>query len=194
VELQLEALLGEIFKSGRRHDESEPEHARRFLNLELDTAHLISILVRATRRTRILEIGTSSGYSTIWLAWAAKSVGGKVTSIERDGAKQASADANLTLAHLRDVVDLRLGSATEVVAGLAGPFDMVFFDADRLSAPAQLKILVPKLSQDVLLLADNAQSHAEEIAPYLRAVKRLLGFDHMVIPVGKGLSVAYRPS
>lgn len=192
MEPSVEVLLRELFESGRSHDEREPDHARRYLNLEPDTALLISILMRASRRRQILEIGTSNGYSTIWLAWSARAVAGRVTSIEKDAAKQASADANLIRAKLRDMVDLRLGDATEIVAGLQGPFDMVFFDADRHSAPAQLEMLLPKLAQDVLLLADNALSHPEEIAPYVDAVKRLSGFEMMVIRVGKGLCLAYR--
>ncbi|HEX6780169.1 MAG TPA: hypothetical protein VF099_18305 [Ktedonobacterales bacterium] len=75
---------------------------------------------------------------------------------------------------------------------MSGPFDGVFFDADRLSAPAQLSLLLPKLTPDALLLADNALSHPEEIAGYLAAVTARSDFDHLVISVGKGLSVAYR--
>ncbi len=69
---------------------------------------------------------------------------------------------------------------------------MGFFDADRLSAPSQLALLLPKLTADVFLLADNALSHPLEIAAYLSAVQALPQFDHLVIPIGKGLSIAYR--
>jgi predicted O-methyltransferase YrrM len=84
------------------------------------------------------------------------------------------------------------GDATEMVRGLAGPFDCVFFDADRVSAPEQLHLLLPKLRDDVLLMADNALSHPGEIAGYLAALRALPDFEQIVIPVGKGLSVAYR--
>ena len=162
------------------------------LNLEPDTAQLLSIFVRSGRRTRLLEIGTSNGYSTIWLAWAARVVGGSVITIDRDEHKQALADSNLRRAGLRDVVDLKHGDATQIVANIAGPFDFVFFDADRLSAPAQLALLIPKLTPDVLVLADNVLSHPHEIAGYLAAIEALPEFEHMIIPVGKGLSIAYR--
>ena len=102
------------------------------------------------------------------------------------------ADANLRRAGLRGLVNLELGDATEVVGMLPGPFDLVFFDADRVSAPAQLERLLPKLAPDVMLLADNVLSHPEEIAPYLTALEDLDGFDRLVVPVGKGLSIAYR--
>ena len=102
------------------------------------------------------------------------------------------ADANLRRAGLREQVEFVCGDATEVVANLAGPFDCVFFDADRYSAPAQLALLMPKLAGDVLLLADNALSHPDEIAGYLQALEALPNFERAIIPTGKGLSIAYR--
>jgi predicted O-methyltransferase YrrM len=139
-----------------------------------------------------LEIGTSNGFSTIWLAWAAREVGGRVTSIERDPWKRELADANLQRAGLRDTVDLVAGGAAEAVARLPGPFDFVFFDADRRHAPAHLERLLPKLTADAVLAADNALSHPTEIADYVAAIEALPSFDHLVLPVGKGLSLAYR--
>jgi predicted O-methyltransferase YrrM len=88
-------------------------------------------------------------------------------------------------------VDLVQGDATEIAARLPGPFDCVFFDADRVSAPKQLDILLPKLSLPALLLADNATSHADQIAGYLARVEAIEGVSHTIFPVGKGLSVAY---
>jgi len=192
IDPQLAAFLEDIFESGRSHDQDEPQHCRRFLNLEPETAVLLSILTRSSSRTSVLEIGTSNGYSTLWLAWAVVERVGQVTTIERDAAKQKLAHENLQRAGLRERVELLLGDATEIVAQLPGPFDMVFFDADRISAPRQLELLLPKLAPDVLLLADNAISHPDEVAAYLALVKTLPGFVHLVVPVGKGLSVAYR--
>jgi predicted O-methyltransferase YrrM len=184
------SLLDDLAEAGRDHDAAEPEHRRRRLNLEPETARLVAILLRSGRRSRVLEIGTSNGYSTVWLAWAVRDAGGTVTSVERDAGRQAEAAGNLRRAGLREVVELVHGDATAAVAALDGPFDCVFFDADRVSAPDQLRILLPRLTADVLLLADNALSHPDEIAGYLRAVEALPDFEHVVVPVGKGLSVA----
>jgi predicted O-methyltransferase YrrM len=90
-------------------------------------------------------------------------------------------------------VDLRLGDATEIAARLTGPFDCLFFDADRISAPKQLQRLLPKLSLPGLLLADNAISHPDQIADYLARIEEMERISHTIIPVGKGLSVAYLP-
>lgn len=188
----IRAFLTRLHATGQQNDAQEQERSKKMLNLEPETAQFLNILIRSSRRTRLLEIGTSNGYSTIWLAWAASLTGGRVISIDRDADKQTMADANLRRVELREVVDLRCGDANEIVADLPGPFDCVFFDADRYSAPAQLSLLMPKLALDVLLLADNVLSHPTEIAAYLRALEALPEFDRVIIPVGKGLSVAYR--
>lgn len=185
------AYLAELYEIGRQHDAHEQERSKKMLNLEPETARFLYILLRSSRRTRILEIGTSNGYSTIWLAWAASATGGHVVSIDRDAHKQVLAEANLLRAELREVVDLVCGDATQVVADLPGPFDCVFFDADRYSAPAQLNLLLPKLAPGALLLADNALSHPGEIAAYLQALESLPDIDRVVLPIGKGLSLAY---
>ena len=186
------ALLTELQRDGEAHDAAEPVHARRLLNLERPTAELLGLLLRAHGSRRVLEIGTSNGVSALWIAWTLQAVDGRLVSVERDAAKQAQARENLRRAGLHGMVDLRLGDATEVVRGLEGPFDAVFFDADRRSAPEQLALLLPRLAPRALLMADNALSHPEEIAAYLAAVDALPGFDHAVVPVGKGLSVAVR--
>lgn len=188
----LQALLSNLEAEGQRHDQSELEHARRMLNLERATAEVLALWIRSSHRRHVLEIGTSNGYSTIWLAWAVQPAGGRITSIDRSAAKHALADANLREAGLRGSVELAQGDGAEVIARLDGSFDAVFFDADRYSAPAQLKLLLPKLAPDVLLFSDNAISHPQELAGYLAAVRALPEFEHTIIPVGKGLSAAYR--
>ena len=194
MEAHLRELLAELEAFGNENDALNEDRSKKMLNLEADTAQLMSILVRSSKCQRMLEIGTSNGYSTIWLAYAAATTGGHVSSIERDAAKIAMADSNLIRAGLRDKVTLLLGDATKIVAEQEGTFDFVFFDADRLSAPEQLKLLLPKLESGALVLADNVHSHPDQIAPYLAAITALPDFDHMVVSVGKGLSIAYKTS
>ncbi|HUA18040.1 MAG TPA: class I SAM-dependent methyltransferase [Bryobacteraceae bacterium] len=186
---EIRRLLAELEQYGQAHDAQQPDHSRRMLNLEPATAELVSILVQSSRARNVLEIGTSNGYSTIWLAASIAPAGGRVISIDRNPDKHRMARENLTQAGLLEFVDLRAGDATEVIGALPGPFDFVFFDADRISAPKQLDLLLPKLARPALILADNALSHPDQIAGYLAAVESL-GFQHVQVPVGKGLSVA----
>jgi predicted O-methyltransferase YrrM len=191
---ELRTMLKELEDHAAAHDAVETEHSRKLLNLEPDTAQLVSILARSSGARRLLEIGTSNGYSTIWLAASIGPKGGRVTSIDRSPEKQALARENLSKAGLLEYVDLRCGDATEVVATLPGPFDFVFFDADRKSAPDQLTLLLPKLAPVALILADNVLSHPAEIADYLAVVQSLKRLQHVVVPVGKGLSIAFADS
>ena len=185
-------LLAELEHWGQEHDAHEVERGRKMLNLEPDTAQLLSMLVQNGQRTRLLEVGTSNGYSTIWLAWAAQQTGGHLISIERNADKQALAAANLQRVNLSEMVTLRLGDATEVLKELSGPFDFVFLDADRDQYPAQLPLIVARLTPNALLLADNVHSHPQEIAPYLEAISAQRAFEHVVVGVGKGLSMALK--
>jgi predicted O-methyltransferase YrrM len=191
---EIRNFLRQLEDHARIHDARESEHSRKLLNLEPETAELVSILARSSRARRILEIGTSNGYSTIWLAASIGPDGGRIISIDRSPEKHKLAHENLLATGLLQFVDLRLGDATEVIKTLPGPFDFVFFDADRTSAPDQLNLLLPKLAPQALVLADNALSHPEEISGYLSMVKSLKQLQHVLIPLGKGLSVAFADS
>jgi len=193
IDSRVRAVLDELEAWGEENDRIQTDRSRKMLNLEPETAELVRALIVGRKPRRILEIGSSNGYSTIWLA-ASVFPGGRVISIDRNPEKLRMAKENLERAGLLDRVELLSGNATEIVAALEGPFEVVFFDADRFSAPEQLALLLPKMAPDALLLADNVLSHPEEIAGYMAAVRRLSDFEHSVIAVGKGLSVAFRVS
>ena len=188
----LAKLLRRLEAQGVENDARETDRRNRLLNLERATAELVALLVRSSSCHNVLEIGTSNGYSTLWLAEAlSHTPGAKLTTIEREAAKQSAARDNLASVGLARLVDFRLGDAAEIVRALSGPFDCVFFDADRVSAPAQLQVLLPKLAPRALLLADNALSHPDEIAGYRAFVEQLSNVVWTLAPVGKGLHVAW---
>jgi len=187
-------VLDEIERFGLSHDPVQTDRQLKMLNLERSTAELIHVLLLSSARKRVLEIGTSNGFSAIVIGATLEAIDGAIplTTIERDPLKASAARTNITQANLGFIVQVIQGSATEVVHELTGPFDCVFFDADRLSAREQLKILLGKLAPDVLLLADNVLSHPNELAGYIAEVEQLPGFVSVTVPVGKGLHVAYR--
>jgi predicted O-methyltransferase YrrM len=187
-------VLEEIERFGLSHDSTQTDRKQKMLNLERSTAELIHILLLSSGRKRVLEIGTSNGFSAIIVGATLQSIDGAVplTTIERDPIKVGGARRNIEHAKLSFIVQVIQGSATEVINELTGPFDCVFFDADRVSAPEQLRLLLPKLEPDVLLLADNVLSHPQEVQAYIDAVAQLPGFVAATVPVGKGLHIAYR--
>jgi predicted O-methyltransferase YrrM len=192
MDLNLRELLHEIETRGQENDARTTDHGRKMLNLEPASAQLLSILVRASGVTRALEFGTSNAYSTIWLAWSLAPAGGRIISIDRNPEKHVLARENLRRANLLDRVELRTGDAVEIFRQLAGPFDLVFLDSDRRKFPELMEIVLPKLAAKVLVIADNVLSHPEEIAEYLKLISSLADFQHTTVPVGKGLSIAYR--
>jgi predicted O-methyltransferase YrrM len=188
----LTALLDELARFGEENDARETERAKRMLNITPDTGRLLWILVGATRATRILEVGTSNAYSTIWLADAARAAGGEVTTLERNADKVRRARENLTRAGLADRVEIREGPAAESLAALPGPFDFVFLDADRPSYRTYLDLVVPKMVPGALLVADNVVSHREELADYLARVESHPDFFSVTVPIGKGEELALK--
>lgn len=186
------ALLDELARFGAANDARETERPRRMLNITPDTGRLLWILVRQAHATRILEIGTSNAYSTIWLADAAREIGGRVTTLELDPGKVALARENLTRAGLADDVDIREGRAADTLAALDGPFDLVFLDADRASYAIYLALALPKLRVGGLLVADNVVSHAAELEDYLARVKADPALFSVTVPVGNGEEISYK--
>jgi predicted O-methyltransferase YrrM len=180
------SLLDELARFGDANDARETERARRMLNITPDTGRFLWILVHAARATRILEVGTSNGYSTIWLADAARETGGRVVTLEVNPDKVRQAEANLTRAGLAAYVDIRVGPAAETLATLPGPFDFVFFDADRAGYRTYLDLVLPKLTTRGLLVADNVVSHRHELEEYLSRVKSDPRLFSVTLPVGKG--------
>lgn len=188
----LTALLDELARLGDENDARETERPKRMLNISPDTGRLLWILVRAARASRILEVGTSNAYSTIWLADAARGTGGRVTTLELNAGKVGLARENLARAGLADRVEIVQGRAADTLAGLSGPFDFVFLDADRGNYLAYLELVVPKLVAGGLLVTDNVTSHAHELGDYLRRVKSHPALLSVTVPIGKGEEVSVK--
>jgi caffeoyl-CoA O-methyltransferase len=116
---------------------------------------LLFILARATGAALILELGTATGYSGIYLARGCEPAQGRVLSLEMDEAMAARARANFTRAGLADRVEVRVGEALSRLAGLAGPFDLIFLDIDKESYLPALNHCQRLLRPGGLLVADN---------------------------------------
>jgi caffeoyl-CoA O-methyltransferase len=120
--------------------------------------------------TRALEIGTSTGHSTIWIAWAMSKTGGKVITLEIDERRHREAVENLREAGLADFVDARLGDAHELVKTLEGPFDFVFSDADKEWYTQYFIDVAPKMVSGGCYTSHNIDMWGmEEYVEYLRS-------------------------
>lgn len=129
-------------------------------------------LVVKNQAKRILEIGTSTGHSTIWLAWAAKKVGGHVVTIEIDKSRYETAKANIEAAGLTKYVTFHLGDAHELVPELPGPHDFVFSDADKDWYINYFKAIDPKMSPGGCIAAHNALNGFAGVDRYVAHVRK----------------------
>jgi predicted O-methyltransferase YrrM len=128
---------------------------------------MMAVLVRALRAQRILELGTSNGYSTIWLGDAAEGGGGRVLSVDVDEGRHAQSRENIFRAGLEGTVELRLEDAAVTLASLPDSgADFVFLDAERPAYTGYWEGLIRVLASPGLLLVDNAISHAEEMGEF----------------------------
>lgn len=184
-------LADELYAASREHDAAQTDRLDRFRNVEPETAELLGVMIRATGARRILELGTSNGYSTIWLADAAQATGGRVLSVDADAARTELARANLAAAGLADRVELRTEDAGAILAGAPeAAWEFVFLDAERPAYPGYLPDLVRTLAPRGVLAIDNALSHAHELVEFTALIEREHRLTQTVVPVGAGLRVA----
>ncbi|HEX6021781.1 MAG TPA: O-methyltransferase [Solirubrobacter sp.] len=182
-----QAFLDELYAHGRAHDEGR-DRLERFRNVEPETAELLGVLVRAMSAQRVLEIGTSNGYSTIWLGDAAEAIGGSVVSLEIEPERTAQALDNLTQAGVSDFVELRTQDAAEALASFDDEaFDLIFLDAERREYASYWPDLVRVLRPRGLLVVDNTLSHAKELVEFSELVYSDESVTSTLVTVGSGV-------
>jgi predicted O-methyltransferase YrrM len=185
-------FASELLAASRAHDRDLPR-LERFRNVEPETAELLGILIRACDAQRILELGTSNGYSTLWLADAAEATGGGVVSVDLDPSRTALARDNLTRAGLDELVELRTEDAGMALSNAAdGEWDFMFLDSERIAYPGYLVNLVRTLKPGGVLAIDNALSHEHELVEFTAQVQEVEALTQTVVPVGAGMRLAVR--
>ena len=190
---KLHSLLAELEEFGRSNDAAHSEYSERMLNITHDTGEFLSLLVRATGARRVLELGTSNGYSTLWLAEAVNEISGSVTSIDFSESKTQLAAANFVRANLSQVVTLICDEAGVVLERLEhDAFDFIFLDSERSEYTRWWRDMRRVLRPGGLLVADNATSHHDQMAPLIARVRADAEFRTSVVPVGNGEFLAAR--
>lgn len=183
----LQELLLELEQFGLGNDGAITDRPRRMLNITRDTGEFLSVLVRATNAQRVLEIGTSNGYSTLWLAMAAKAVNGHVTTVELSGFKLALAAKNFERSGLASFITQVNGEAGVLLRNSPeSSFDVVFLDSERSEYLGWWPDIKRVLRKGGLLVVDNATSHSSEMAPFIALVSADHDFTTCTVPVGNG--------
>ena len=185
------AVADELLAASREHDAAQEDRVARYRNLEPESAELLSVLVKAAAPQNILELGTSNGYSTIWLADAAEAVGARLVSAEIDGARTEQARGNLERAGL--TADLRTQDAGELLRDTGdGEWGFVFLDAERPAYAGYWPDLLRVLAPGALLVIDNVISHAEQVEEVTSLIGAEPGVTSALVPIGAGLRVVVK--
>jgi predicted O-methyltransferase YrrM len=163
------------------------------LNVPYEDGKILFDLILKNNYTSALEIGTSTGHSTIWMAWALSKTGGKLTTIEIDNDRQKVAIKNLKEAGLSEFVDFKLGDAHQLVKAMKGPFDFVFSDADKGWYLQYFKDLDPKLKLGGCFTAHNVLEGYSGTGEFLEYVKKKANYETTIDKSSSaGISISYK--
>jgi len=173
-------------------------HPRRMSNMNVPASdgQLLYDIVLKNNYTRGLEIGTSTGHSTIWIAWAMAKTGGKVITIEINRERYEQALENFKEAGLSDYIDARLADAHELVPQLEGPFDFVFSDADKSWYENYFNAIDPKLETGGCYTTHNVSESGYYGAnqDYLRFLRQQDNYRTRLNEEGSGVAISYKIS
>ena len=151
-------------------DDIHKNQRRGMMNVPPEDGRLLRLLTEAVGARHVVEIGTSNGYSGIWICLALQTTGGKLTTHEIDDGRAALARENFKRAGVDNIVTLVMGDAHEEVMKLNEPIDVLFLDADKEGYIDYLNKLLPLVRPGGLILAHNTTSQARQMADYIKAV------------------------
>lgn len=183
--------ITELYRSFMQHDAQQADRIKRYRNIEPDSAQYIAMLIRIQQSQRILEIGTSTGYSTLWMADALKVSAGRLTTLEIEASRTAQAKQYATELGLDDVIDFWVGDAQDYLSNAHQQhFDLILLDAERDAYVSYWPYLKQMLSQaGQVLIVDNVISHAAEVQDFMNIVKQDQRFMSTTLSLGSGLFI-----
>jgi predicted O-methyltransferase YrrM len=163
------------------------------LSVSEEDGRFLRVMIATSGAKRVLEIGGAYGYSAIWIGFALRETGGRLTTIEFDPARAKVAAENIRRAGLGDIVTVVPGDAFKEIPKLPGTFDFVFVDAWKRDYKRFFDLMLPRLAPRGLFVAHNVINKQSEMRDFLDAIRndpRL--FTTIVTPSGEGMSVSYK--
>jgi len=166
---------------------------RGMMNVSPREGEYLSDLVKKLKARRVLEIGTSNGYSGIWLALGLRETGGTLLTLDVDEGRRSLALRNFKATGLDDVIESRLGDALKLLPSLPGPFELVFIDAWKPDYKKYLDLTLPLAPSGGVIAAHNVESHPQEMQDFLEAIRVHPQLRTEIVKVGPaGLSISYK--
>lgn len=149
-------------------------------------------LILATGAKRAVEIGTSYGYSGLWIASALAENGGQLITIDLDPRKTVSARMTFESAGLDSCITLRTGGALDVLPTINAPIDFVLNDADKENCIKYVDLLLEHLSDRAIVLTDNTLTHPKQLADFLAWIRGRPDFCSAHVPIGNGMEMSIK--
>ena len=187
---QFKARINDLYVSFKEHDVTQKDRLQRYRNIEPDSAQFLAMQIRIQNSKHVLEVGTSTGYSTLWLADALQVTQGQLTTLEIEAARSAQAQQYAQEFGLDQLIQFWVGDAKDYLAESSAQFDLILLDAERdayVDYWPHLKRLLVK--QGSVLIVDNVISHAEEVKAFTNLVKEEGNYLLSTLSLGAGLLV-----
>jgi len=185
VNANANATLERLYREDAAQRAASLPSSQRTRNIDRESGRFISMLARTMGATTVLEIGSSNAVSTIWFGLAMTATGGFVTGTELIPERAAAANRNIAEAGLAHVGTVIVGDARETVSTLAGPFDIVFIDAEKDDYPSHFAAILPLVRPGGVILSDNVVSH--DLSAYQRMLRDQDDVDTVTIPIERGI-------
>ena len=165
---------------------------KQFWNISRVTGEFLNLLIRTAKATNVLEVGTSNGYSGIWIAKALKETGGKLTTIEFYEKRIKPARENFEKCGVLDIITTLEGSAIKILEYMPEDekFDFVFIDANKSETLKYFELIHPHLVRGGFLAVDNVLSHEQKVKPFIDEISRHPDYENVVLTLPAGLSLA----
>ena len=185
---EFEIFMQELYEKFHRHDLKQADRLHRYRNIEPESGRFLSMLIRAQQSKSILEIGTSTGYSTLWLAEAARQTQAMITTLEVDAERVTQAKQYATEIDFADLINFKVIDAQVYLEAEQELFDFILLDAERDAYVSYWPHLSRLLkAKGGLLVVDNVISHAAEVEEFIALIQQDPRFIMSIVLIGAGL-------
>ena len=165
---------------------------KKYWNISTETGQFLNLFIKDRKCKKILEIGTSNGYSGIWITEALKKTKGHLYTIESHKERFTLATQNFKKAGLSKHITQIPGHAPEDIPKTPKFYDLIFLDATKYEHIDYLKTLIPHTKKGTVIISDNINSHKKDLSPYIKKINSLKNWQSIELTLGTGLLISFK--